>query len=362
MPSKVPLEMKTFLVLEYYVTRNCEEVVRRFKRQWPGTNPPNTKTVKSLYDKFVTNGSVLDDYVGKAGRPVTVHTPENIEKVRVWFRNHRKGSLRACSSATGINLYSVWQILHENLNFKAYKIQTCQFLTEVDFASRLAFSDLMLQKIHDGHLDPLKIWFSDECHFHLSGYVNKQNHRIWGKEKPYIPETKPLHPEYVTVWIGICGRGHTNPYFFDGTVNSAAYLKMLQEFAFPWISERDGIAEYWWQQDGATAHRTNLVKNAIREKFGDRVIGLGFESEDGEEIKWPPRSPDMNPCDFAVWGILKEQVYKEAPKDKKQLIAAIKKASETLTHEMCKDICLNFVTRLDLLHNVEGQHFENVIP
>ena len=31
-----------------------------------------------------------------------------------------------------------------------------------------------------------KIIRSDEAHFHLGGYFNKQNRRIWGSENPKI--------------------------------------------------------------------------------------------------------------------------------------------------------------------------------
>jgi len=27
-------------------------------------------------------------------------------------------------------------------------------------------------------------------------------------------------------------------------------------------------------------------------------------------IKWPPRSPDLTPLDYFMWGYLKERVYK----------------------------------------------------
>ena len=33
---------------------------------------------------------------------------------------------------------------------------------------------------------PKKIIFSDEAHFDLGGYVNKQNCRIWGTENPIL--------------------------------------------------------------------------------------------------------------------------------------------------------------------------------
>ena len=45
-----------------------------------------------------------------------------------------------------------------------------------------------------------KIFFSDESHFTLGFYVNKQNYRIWDFENPQINEERPLHPEEVTVW------------------------------------------------------------------------------------------------------------------------------------------------------------------
>ena len=44
-----------------------------------------------------------------------------------------------------------------------------------------------------------KIIMGDEAHFHLGGYVNKQNCRIWGSENPKIIIWKPLYPQRVTV-------------------------------------------------------------------------------------------------------------------------------------------------------------------
>jgi len=47
-----------------------------------------------------------------------------------------------------------------------------------------------------------KIIFSDEAHFHLSGYVNKQNCQIWGSENPRASMEKQMRPQRVTVWCG----------------------------------------------------------------------------------------------------------------------------------------------------------------
>ena len=39
-----------------------------------------------------------------------------------------------------------------------------------------------------------KIIFSDEAHFDVDGYVNKQNCRIWGTENSHAYIEKPTHP------------------------------------------------------------------------------------------------------------------------------------------------------------------------
>ena len=42
-----------------------------------------------------------------------------------------------------------------------------------------------------------KIIFSDEAHFDLGGYVNKQTCRVWATENPHAYIKKPTHPKRV---------------------------------------------------------------------------------------------------------------------------------------------------------------------
>ncbi|GFW39911.1 transposable element Tc3 transposase [Trichonephila clavipes] len=44
---------------------------------------------------------------------------------------------------------------------------------------------------------------SDEAHFWLNGYVNKQNCRIWSEANPHVYVETPLHPEKLTVWCAL---------------------------------------------------------------------------------------------------------------------------------------------------------------
>ena len=51
-------------------------------------------------------------------------------------------------------------------------------------------------------------------------------------------------------------------------------------------------------QDGAPLHIAKPVKKLLHDTFGtDRVIRKGLKNA------WPLHSPDLNPCDFYLWGI-----------------------------------------------------------
>jgi hypothetical protein len=77
-------------------------------------------------------------------------------------------------------------------------------------------------------------------------------------------------------------------------------------------------------QDGAPAHRLIAVGDRLRELFGHRVIALHHQ------VEWPPRSPDLTPCNFFLWGYLKNKVYTSPPRDLNDLQNHIRHEVEAL--------------------------------
>ena len=63
----------------------------------------------------------------------------------------------------------------------------------------------------------------------------------------------------------------------------------------------------WWAQDGTPAHRRIVVMERLQQLFLDRIISLGRDHE------WPPKSPDLTPLEFFVWGYLKSKVCLTQP-------------------------------------------------
>ncbi|GBM23650.1 hypothetical protein AVEN_117398-1 [Araneus ventricosus] len=83
------------------------------------------------------------------------------------------------------------------------------------------------------------IWFADEAHFHLNGFVNKQNGRFWGSENPHLCEETPLHSPKVTAWVAVCSRGITGPFFMRETISSERYITILEQFVSTQLALED---------------------------------------------------------------------------------------------------------------------------
>ena len=145
--------------------------------------------------------------------------------------------------------------------------------------------------------------FSDEATFHTSGYVNRHNTIFWGTENPRIVRMHERAFPKVNVWCAVTATGVIGPFFFaTPTVTANAYLKMLQEFVIDNIPLQIRQKGYF-QQDGTPPHFARTVRAYLDQTFPNRWIGRGGP------LAWPPQSPDLTPCDFWLWGMIKERVY-----------------------------------------------------
>jgi len=99
------------------------------------------------------------------------------------------------------------------------------------------------------------LMMSDDAHFHLSGFDNKQNFRYWSATNPIELHERPLHSSKVTVWCAIYSFGIIGPYFFEDegekavTVIGPRYVHMLENFLGPELARHPVNEETFFQQD-----------------------------------------------------------------------------------------------------------------
>ena len=107
---------------------------------------------------------------------------------------------------------SVQRILKKDLHYHPYKITIVQHLNPADDEKRVQFAQFFLEIFREENKIDL-LMMSDEAHFHMNGFINKQNFRHWATENPQIMQEKTLHPQRVTVWCAIMHDRVIGPYF-----------------------------------------------------------------------------------------------------------------------------------------------------
>jgi hypothetical protein len=75
----------------------------------------------------------------------------------------------------------------------------------------------------------------------------------------------------------------------------------------------------------------------IESYFGDRLISKNL---------WPPRSPDLTPRDYFLWGLLKGRVYSNKPRTIDDLKDAIRRGVAAITDVTLPDVFANLQTRI----------------
>jgi hypothetical protein len=70
-----------------------------------------------------------------------------------------------------------------------------------------------------------------------------------------------------------------------------------------------------------------------------------FISRNGN-MTWPARIPDLNVCDFLLWGYLKSKVYENKPRTLEELKEAFRQVIGTITNQMLSKVFGSFTARL----------------
>ena len=257
------------------------------------------------------------------------------------------------------------RILKDDLNLKPYHITRKQELQQQDFQTRMDWANWYLGQLRTDPYFEDEIWWTDESHCQLTGYVNSNNAVHWGSQRPERVVGKPHHAIKVTVWCAISVHGVLGPYFFEEngrtvTVNGTRYLDMLQNSFYPDLSQfsldNDGLTHNWhFMQDGARPHITRGVRNFLSSKFDTRTIGQYLGTH------WPARSPDLTPCDFFLWGWVKDQLYQRYPlTGRHALKTAVTDIVRTIPVDYCRNACRGVKKRCEQLLAVQGRQFEQL--
>lgn len=129
---------------------------------------------------------------------------------------------------------------------------------------------------------------------------------------------------------------------------------MITNFFWPEIEDMN-LDNMWFKQDGATSHTARPILALLQEKFPGRVI-----SRFGD-VNWPPRSCDLTPLDFFLWGYAKDRVYADNPLTLEHLKNNIREVIAEIPVEICQKVIKNYLKRIESCKQSRGGHLNDIV-
>ena len=276
-------EEKIFISKKYTILRSPVLVQRAWRTKYITRTAPNSSTILSIANRFEKTGSV--NILSRKQRNNCQKRKDAKLVVERVITEEPSLSIKKVSQVADISTSLVRLVLKEDLDLKPYKLPTFHELIPSDYPKRLNFALWFKSLPQD---TSMVLICSDEAYFYLIEPDNKQNNRLWLNTRPTEGIERPLFDEKVLVWCAMSSERIYGPHFFASTVNQYNYLNMLKKRFWTKVVRED-YEKYYFQQDGSSPHTANKVQKYLKSKFNDKFI---------DKNRWPPRSPDLDPCDF----------------------------------------------------------------
>ncbi|PNF20647.1 hypothetical protein B7P43_G03034 [Cryptotermes secundus] len=331
-------------------TKSVTQVRRKFRTQYH-KEPPSRPTVYSWHKNFVQTGCSVR-LAKPPGR--TRVSDATVEQIRENFVRSSRKSRRRASRETGIPNVTVWRVLRKRLHLKVYELSIVQHLTDAGKVVRKEFYMQMFHRIQDDEKFLDSVIFSDESTFHVSGKVSTHNCTIWGSENPRVSLEHVHDSPKMHVFCTLSKERVYGPFsFMETTITGSVFLDVLQEFLIPQLDEDDQEGRIHFQQDGAPPHYLGEAREYLNTRFPGRWIGRAAP------IAWPPRSPDLTPLDFFLWGFVKDRVFvPPLPANVVELRTRITASVEEVTPEMLRSVWQETDYRWDVCRITKGSDTE----
>ncbi|KAJ8912721.1 hypothetical protein NQ315_012275 [Exocentrus adspersus] len=246
-------------------------------------------------------------------RTPTVLNKENQLAISLAVVENPQVSVRVLSNDLNIKKSSISKCLQKN-KFQPYQLH--QELLENDFERRIVAENEDFFKF---------VLFTDECTFHRNGFVNRHNFHYYDTQNPHIVQVNNHQYNWsINVWGGILHNYVIGPYIFQGSVTGEVFLNCLRN-EFPRLIQ----------------HVPDFIK--IR------------------PTAWPPRSADLTPMDYFLWGVVKSDVYRVPATTREDMVERIQQSFQRISPLVLSNVRRSFRRRAELCLTENGHHFEQLL-
>lgn len=312
----------------------------------------NRKFIERTIKRLRETGSIHDR--PRSGRPRTARTKQVVKVVRERLRRNPARSQRRLGMATHTSQSTIHRIIREDIGFKPYRKRKVHGLKAEQLAARLKRCKALLAR-HDS-TSVEKIIFCDEKLFVKEQSFNPKNDVVYALSVKDIPEKFRSVQRYqgassTMVWGAISHKGKFPLTFIEKGVkiNAQTYQQDVLRSNLAVNADRIcGKGNWIFQQDSAPAHKAKSTQDWCRTHCPSFI----------STSEWPPSSPDLNPLDYCIWGVLESRVNSKIHRSLGELDAAIQREWKKLSMDTVRAAIGSWLGRLKKVVKARGARFE----
>jgi histone-lysine N-methyltransferase SETMAR len=349
--------MEKFYFRSYIQTRNRLGIkaVDIFKelQQAHGTQAPCYSTVQKWTALFAAGRESIEDDP-RSGRPITAHTEANIELVRQIIEEDPHSTYNEIEALSSLNQNTIHSIIHESLQLRKITSRWVpHMLTEENRKERVASCRENLAMFNEGKWRLCDVVTGDESWFYWRQIGRKVANKAWvgpGESAHTVVRRSQFEAKnMITVFFKTTGLVHLHCMERGQTTNASRYIENSLKPLVAGIHQqrpKSGTKSVKLLHDNAKPHTAKIVKTYLQN------AGVGI-------IRHPPYSPDLAPCDFWLFELVKRQLTDAA--DAEDLESQITEVLRNIPKDEYLKTFNKWLERMQLCINNKGEYFEHLI-
>lgn len=265
----------------------------------------------------------------RSGRPIEASSEEIIEDVRLLIEGDRRIKAHQLARAVGVSKGTIISILHEKLGLSKISARWVpRNLTPFQRAER---SDKSLALLHRYQNNPAqflqRLVTGDETWVYFWDPLSKEDSKEWrerGSKAPTKARTQRSAGKVMCTIFWDTKGPILIDYLAEGdTINGQYYADLMTRLRQAIVSKRRGkmTGGVLLLHDNAPPHKSDTAQAAIN--------ACGFE-----QLDHPPYSPDLAPCDYYLFRLLKRHLRGRRFQTRQALEAAVNDWLETREEDL----------------------------
>lgn len=316
---------------------------------------PHRTTIFRWYREFERGNFNLED-AEREGRPRTSVTEENISAVRKMLDEDRRVTYRQIEETLHLHAPAVQSILKDHLKVKKVCcLWVPHNLTEEQMTHRVAWCRKMLKLFDKGQSQYVNsIVTGDETWLYYYDVPTKAQNKVWVFDDEHTPvavrKSRSVKKKMIAVFFRSSGIVERVVLDTQKTVTAKWYTEQCLAKVIESLKNlrpKSRMDTWYLHHDNAPAHRARACTEYLA------TTGLKL-------LEHPPYSPDLAPCDFALFPHVKMKLKGRRFSSDEDLLRAWDNECASLQDEIWQGWFKDWFRRMERCIECGGNYFEKI--